>query len=230
DLRISQISAQPVFAGEPATFALSLVNDSSQPRQVVWASRADDADVTDVPAAGRANVSIEQATQRRGWMPMERTRIMTRYPAGLFFAWTWVEPDTRCLVYPQPEKSGPGLPRGTDRGTGKSERGGDEEWAGLREYQPGDPSRWVAWKAVARTGEMVTKTFAQHESERIELDYARLVELNLETRLARLTRWVLEAERAELLYTLKLPERVIGPGHGETHAHACLRALAEFKP
>lgn len=228
DLSIAQITAQPVFAGEAARFAITLVNDSSQPRPVVWATCGDSEDVTDIPAAGRANLQVEQPARERGWMSLARTRLLTRYPVGLFFAWAWIEPDTRCLVYPRPEKTGPHLPRGLDMGTGRPERAGDEEWAGLREYQAGDPSRWIAWKAMARTGEMVTKTFAQHESERIELDFSRLVELDTEQRLSRLARWILEADQADLVYTLRLPGQEIGPGAGDEHRHRCLRALAEY--
>ena len=228
DLEIIQITAQPVFAGQDVVFSVSVLNEHSQPRRVVWVDNRHGIDVADIPASGRANLSLRQPTTRRGWWPMQRTRIFTRYPAGIFQAWSWLEPDVRYLAYPQPEDNAPPLPQGGFRGSGRPERSGDEEWSGLREYQPGDPSRWIAWKAVARTDDMVTKTFAQHESQRVELDYASLVELDLEARLSRLTRWVLVANDRKLAYTLHLPGRSIGPDHGDAHAHECLRALAEF--
>ena len=59
------------------------------------------------------------------------------------------------------------------------------------------------------------------------LDYAALpASLAPEARLARLARWVLEAEAAGLRYGLTLPGAQLPPGEGEAHRRACLDALA----
>ncbi|MEM9305458.1 MAG: DUF58 domain-containing protein [Pseudomonadota bacterium] len=229
DLQITQVNAHPVHAGELATFTLTVMNDHSKPRAVIWTDSEDgDPMVTDVPGAGSVAFQTRQQTTTRGWMPMRRTRVFTRYPVGVFFSWCWLEPDARCLVYPRPEAIAPPLPRGGDRGTGRPERRGDEEWHGLREYQPGDPSRWIAWKVAARTDQMTTKTFAQHQSERIALRFDDTRGLAIEERLSRLTRWALDAHEARLEYTLELPAESIGPGRGSEHLHRCLRSLAEY--
>ena len=230
DLQITQASAVPVHAGELATFSVVIVNDHSKPRSVVWleGDRGTEPSVSDIPGSGSLALSCQQRTTERGWMPMRRARLTTRFPSGAVFAWCWLHPEARCLVYPTPEENSPPLPRGGDRGTGRPERRGDEEWHGLREYQPGDPSRSIAWKVAARTDELTTKTLAQHESQRIELRYAELGALGLEARLSRLTRWCLVATSRNREYSLVLPDRTIGPGRGPTHLHACLRALAEF--
>ena len=49
-----------------------------------------------------------------------------------------------------------------------------------------------------------------------------------EERLARLCRWVLEADEAGLAYGLRLPELIIPPGSGPTQRSQCLKALALF--
>ncbi|MDJ0654283.1 MAG: DUF58 domain-containing protein [Xanthomonadales bacterium] len=229
-LRVVQVVAPPVFYGEVARFILTLQNPSSSPRPMVWARDKQDATFTDIEANGRSDVSVEVATRRRGWLDMPRSRLTTTYPVGLFYAWTWVHPPYRCLVYPKPEVDAPPLPMGGQAGTGQPERRGDEEWAGLRDYQPGDPSRLIAWKVVARTDQMVTKTFADHRSQELHLDYSQIDGLDLERRLSRLTRWVLDADKARLRYSLKLPNQQVGPDSGELHKHQCLRALAEYQP
>lgn len=228
DLSLVEVVARPVFAGDDVRFAVTLANESSQARAVIWAESHGPADVTDIPANGKATLLVSQPTQKRGWQSMQRIRFFTRFPVGLFYAWSWSIPDARCLVYPAPEENGQPLPTGAGVGTGKPERSGDEEWSGLRDYSPGDPSRTIAWKVVARTDQMVTKTFARHESFRIELDFSTLAELDLERRLSRLARWVLDASAEGLMFTLILPTGRIGPGQGEEHKHRCLRALAEY--
>ena len=227
-LRIAHVTAEPVFMGEVAEFVVILQNPSSTARPMIWARHKQSPTFTDLAAQGRADLGIEIPAERRGWLPLPRSRLFTTYPVGLFYAWTWLAPAVRCLVYPKPEVDAPPLPRGSDRGTGQPEQRGDEEWAGLRDYQAGDPSRLIAWKVVARTDQLVTKVFADHRSEKLHLNFSQLTGLDTEQRLSRLCRWILEAEAQQLGYELILPQQTLGPGRGAKHLHECLQALAEF--
>jgi len=226
DLTISRIEAPPVYAGEKASFHLTLVNPSANMRPVVWAALDGEPESSDVPGQGRTEISVSCATQERGWLAMQRTRLFTHYPFGLCYAWVWLVPNVRCLIYPRPETDGPDLPRGSKDGTGQPEQSGDEEWAGLRDYQAGDPARSIAWKVAARSDQLVTKTFTAHQSQEIDLDYDQLIGLDKEQRIARLTHWVLEADQQGLHFALSLPNQSVGPAHGPAHRHNCLTALA----
>lgn len=228
DVQVLQVSAQPVFAGQTATFVLTLMNPSSTERPMVWGNLEGPTDFVDLPANGLAELPVCGQTQTRGWMLMRRTRLETSYPVGMFFSWAWVEPDTRVLVYPRPENHAPPLPTGDHPALGQPESKGDEEWSGLRDYQAGDPSRIIAWKVVARTDEMVSKTFADHRSEELILDFHGLQGLDTERRLSRLARWVLEADQKRLKYALSMPGETIGPAAGDQHKHRCLKTLAEY--
>ena len=61
--------------------------------------------VVDVPGGGAAEAVLAVPAARRGWLPLGRVMLETRFPLGLFRAWSYVEPDARCLVYPRPERS-----------------------------------------------------------------------------------------------------------------------------
>jgi uncharacterized protein (DUF58 family) len=94
-------------------------------------------------------------------------------------------------------------------------------------YQLSDSPRHVAWKAVARTDDMLTKQFTGQAAAELWLDFERLpAALGLEQRLSRLAGWVLAAERSGAHYGLRLPGVEIAPARGDSHAAACLRALA----
>src|SRR5438045_890755 len=98
---------------------------------------------------------------RLGWLALGRVMLETRFPLGLFRAWSYVEPEARCLVYPRPEKSSlPAASGEAASGAMRSPMPGNDDFAGLRGYQPSDSPRHVAWKAVARTDDMLTKQFA----------------------------------------------------------------------
>jgi uncharacterized protein (DUF58 family) len=111
--------------------------------------------------------------------------------------------------------------------TGDQGRGSDD-FAGLRNYHPGDSLRHVHWKALARQQGMLTKQFGGDRSEELWLDWQVLHGNDTETRLSILTRWIITAERDGLCYGLRLPGTVIPPGHGPAHRHRCLEKLALY--
>jgi uncharacterized protein (DUF58 family) len=164
---------------------------------------------------------------RRGWLRPGRFALLTRFPTGLFRAWSWLAPDWSTLVYPRPEGGavpGPDAFVANERGGQFGE--GDEDFRGLRRYQAGDPPRHLAWRLLARGQELHTKQFAGEAPSRVWLDWDALAGMDGEARIARLTRWVLDAERAGRVYGLRLPDAEIPPGQGAEHRHRCLQALA----
>jgi len=74
----------------------------------------------------------------------------------------------------------------------------------------------------------MVKEFGATASADFWLDYDSLQNLGQEQRLSRLTWWVLEAERLQLPYGLKLPDQSWRPSIGQVHRDQCLRALALF--
>jgi uncharacterized protein (DUF58 family) len=168
--------------------------------------------------------------ERRGWLPLGRVMLETRFPLGLFRAWSYVEPDARALVYPRPERTALPPPSAESASGGvRSPVPGNDDYAGLRAYQLSDSPRHVAWKAVARSNDMLTKQFSGEAAAELWLDWRHLpATLGLEARLSRLAGWVLAADAAGQPYGLRLPGCEIGPARGDRHRAACLQALALF--
>ena len=239
-LSISTGRAEPVFAGESAQFRLYLDAPGAFERPAILARhvRSGAQLVTDVPGGALAEIVLAVPAVRRGWLPLGRVMLETRFPLGLFRAWSYVEPDARCLVYPRPERS-PLPPQSADANAGanRASAPGNDDFAGLRGYQRSDSPRHVAWKAVARgdtlstrSDDMLTKQFTGEASAELWLDWQLLQgATGLEQRLSRLAGWVLAAERGGAHYGLRLPGVEIAPGRGEAHRAACLQALALYR-
>ena len=231
-LAVANGRCEPVFAGDPAQFRLHLEARAGFDRPAILARHLASGSqlVVDVPAGGEAEVVLAVPSGRRGWLPMGRVMLETRFPLGLFRAWSYVEPEARCLVYPKPERSPlPPPSADTEAGSLKRQAHGNEDFSGLRAYQPADSPRHVAWKAVARAGEMLTKQFAGEAAAELWLDWKLLPgALGVERRLSRLAGWVLVAERSGALYGLRLPGVELAPGRGEAHCAACLETLALY--
>lgn len=237
DLSVTPGRVEPVFCGAPAHFGVLLNNPTTRPRVSLQLrpTRIEPATTPehfDLPAAGQALQHVAIATTRRGWLQLPRLTLETQHPLGLIRAWSLFQPDLRGLVYPTPAPHAPGLPYGLDDLPGDSPRShGQDDFAGLRHHQLADSPRHVAWKAVARGGPWRTKTFDGGGRSTIWLDWQALpASLDIEARLSRLTRWVIDAEQAGLEYGLRIPGTTLRPAHGAPHSHACLVALALFGP
>jgi len=226
---------EPVFAGEIAHFPLTLGNDRSTPRLALeLEAEADKPVFTAIHAGENAKIAVPVSARQRGWLDLPRVRLSTRYPLGLFVAWSYLQPAMRCLVYPQPLATPLPSPSPNTQGGERTGDGGQEDFAGFRERQPADSPRHVAWKASARTAAdrpLLVKQFSGGAQVELQLDWA-LTDPGLlaEKRISQLAGWVLAAEASGDIYGLRLPGRAIPPACGAAHQRQCLEVLALFQP
>jgi len=224
--------AEPVFAGESAQFRLYLDGRAAFDRPAILARHVASGSqlVVDIPPQSTAEAVLAVPAPKRGRVALGRVMLETRFPLGLFRAWSYLEPEARCVVYPRPERS-PLPPFSGEAAAGAlhTQTPGSDDFAGLRGYHRSDSPRHIAWKAVARSEDLLTKQFAGEAAAELWLD-ARLLPagLGLEQRLSRLAGWVLAAERAGAHYGLRLPGVEIAPSRGDAHQAACLQALALY--
>jgi uncharacterized protein (DUF58 family) len=232
-LAVSAGRSEPVFAGEHAQLRLFLASRAPFDRPQILARHiASGAQrVADIGAGATVEVVVAVPAARRGWLDYGRIMLETRFPLGLFRAWSYVEPEARCLVYPRPLRSPlPAHSPDPRAGSQRAQAPGNDDYSGLRAYQLSDSPRHVAWKAAARNDDMLTKQFAGEAAAELMLDWARLpAGCAAEERLSRLAGWVLAAEREGLRYGLRLPGVEIAPDQGPAHRAACLQALALYE-
>lgn len=230
-LRLRPGRAEAVFAGEMAYFPLFVENPRSEARIALdFAFGKAPGLRTNIPPASQVSILIPYPSARRGRLDPGRITLSSRYPLGLFHAWSYPHPAFACIVYPQALDTP--LPAATliaDKGYRQGESG-QEDFSGLRERQPSDPPRHIAWKAAARDfphRPLLVKQFAGGADEELWLDWALTPStLDTETRLSILAGWVLAAEARGARYGLALPARRIAPAQGHAHRHNCLEALA----
>ncbi len=229
-LRVAAVRSEPVFAGEPAHLYLDLDNPEDRHRFAVEAALATDraGDCVDLRPERPASLALALPTRRRGWLEPPPLRIETRYPMGFFRAWSWVFPDTQCLVYPRPAQSPPPLPATGAGHSGQARRGDGDQVYGLRNYRAGDPLKHIAWRTSARHGQLYSREMESPRDSACVLDFHRLDGMDTEQRLSVLTAWVLQAEHRQLVYALVLPGRTVAPASGPAHRAECLEVLALF--
>ncbi len=220
-----------VFCGEPARYTVYVDNPRELARHTVALQLPEQKPVyADLPPGQRREIELQAPTLRRGYQPLSTLTVATRYPLGLFRAWSRIRLDMNCLVYPRPASGAQATPRGGhhDASGQTVPKSGNDDFLGHRRYLHGDSPRHVDWKAAARGRELLTKQFAHQESDEYWLDWDSLTGLDTETRLRRLCRWVLDAEAAGTRYGLRLPGQTLPINRGDAHKHRCLTALALF--
>ena len=232
-LRLSGGRAQPVFAGDLAHFPVHLENAGDAERYAIGIARGTGSPAfVDVPGRSTATVAATVAAERRGVLRPGRLTLFTRYPLGLYRAWSYLDLDLHCLVYPRPAFPAlPLPPAAASAGAGSDSGRGQEDFSGLRQYHVGDSPRHIAWKAAARDQGLLTKQFSGRAESQLWLDWSQLpVTLAIEERLSHLARWVLDAHAAGLAYGLRLPGKTVDLAAGQAHRDACLEALALYEP
>ena len=225
----------PAFAGDAAVLDVVMTSPSSA-RFGIGLRMLDAADATlawtDVPAGGQAATHVSFVPTERGRHDMPTMSAETRFPLGLFRAWTVWRPAASLLVYPKPEADAPALPAARPVAGGptssRSSDGGEIE--GVRAYRRGDPLKLVAWKkaaqALATGAELVSRDTSMSTRRELWLDWAACGSLAPEQRLSRLVAWTIAAERASAAYGLRLPGLELAPASGDAHRRQCLESLA----
>jgi uncharacterized protein (DUF58 family) len=95
-------------------------------------------------------------------------------------------------------------------------------------WRRGDSLRQVAWKKLARHGELVSREGRESARRELWLDWSQARQPDTETRLSRLAAWVLLADAQGMAYGLRLPGRELAPADGAAHRHAALAVLATW--
>ncbi len=229
-LELTFTGAEPVFAGQAIRFGIAVTNHAKSPRYGIQLYHDDAASEIMDLAAGESRVFVlPVSTSARGHVRLRRFGIRTLFPFELFRAWAWLHMDLAGLVYPKPADDAPQPPPTlVAHGHRQHDARGEEDFAGLRRYHEGDSPRHVAWKAYARSGQLLSKQFAGADTSSQWFDFDQIENPDDEARLSILTRWITDADRTGEDYGLRLPHESFEPAHGETHRRACLEALALF--
>jgi len=231
-LSIRAGAVTPAFLGDSVQFAFYFENPSRLTRyQLHLQDNANHRQTFALEPNQSSLIHLSILATQRGWLKSGRLTLFSRFPFGLFHAWTYLHFDSRALVYPKPAAPSPLPWHSSSARIGQTvSANGEDDFAGLRNYVTGDALAHVAWKALARGQALQIKQFSGVQSETLWLDWAQLPPNRTEQNLSTLTRWVIDADAANIQFGLRLPQLEISPAQGVAHRANCLRALALFGP
>ncbi len=186
--------------------------------------------VEQVPAHGVTRVELPPPKGLSG----EALRIVVRsvYPLGLFTAEAELRTSWIRRVHPKPAGDlPPPAPDFNLQGDAAvvamttARTSGGDDFAGLREWRAGDSPRHIDWRAAARGGPLMAKTWSSSLKGVVALDWNTLA-LAPAVRASQFARWMEQCENEGHPYELRLPQATIRAGLGPAHMRRCLDALA----
>ncbi|WP_330543857.1 DUF58 domain-containing protein [Aeromonas hydrophila] len=165
---------------------------------------------------------------RRGRLPLERLRVESRYPLGLFRCWTLLDLQLEGWLAPAPEYGPLRGEAATDtvgnRGQPTPASMGDFDM--LRAHQSGEPLSRVAWKQLAQGRGLLVKQFCEPGQDDTHLSLQRVGGRDLEQRLAVLAWWCDDYAKRGIPFSLTLAGQTLGPDSGANFLQRCRLALA----
>lgn len=230
-LTLASQSSPSVFCGEAACFKVHLSRCASKTHEALEFNFLDSTIThADLVVRDQEDIKVFILASKRGCFKAPRLRVATLFPLGLCRAWSVVDLNLTCVVYPKPipfdmNQFNSGATGSDDSAISKE---GSEDFYALRNYVPGDSMRSVAWKNVARGQGMQVKQFVDYVDKKLWLDWDMFYGFDVEERLSRLCYCVLKLAKTGNPFGLKLPGIEIEPDTGPEHKRKLLNALALY--
>lgn len=190
-----------------------------------------------VPAGAMHPVAVAVPARLRGALTLTSVRVGALDALAIWQASLRLDPvagtSWQVAVHPAPEPAAPPPPARPHAASGSGARRtrGDEDFAGLRPYAPGDSPRQMSWRHVARTGTLLLRETDAPGGEATVLDWNDTAGAGTgEARVSRLAAWIAALRASGRPYALRVPGLTVPVGIGEAHAERALDALAGVTP
>lgn len=253
-LRVERLSVSDAYVGRPMTIryrvrntnrlipAFALVVEEALGKEASW-KRSFAVPRTCIAHLGPGQ-SIECEAQvwpiERGVIALDDIRIWSTFPIGIAKKSVTVHPaPVEIHVRPLVVAIRDALFRradGASRSGRKSSRraGQGDEFFSIREYQPGDPIRQIAWRATARTGQILVTQPASPVPDRLRIVVALSkgsdFKANNERAISLAASIISRASKSATMVGLSVPQLncSIEPGSGRRNVERMLDSLAEI--
>lgn len=221
--------AKPVYAGDEVFFKVRLSSTNKKGNHAIQLRWQDEAwAVADIADDGEETCLVGMVADRRGLHKPGRLLIESVFPLGLMRCWTWLSFDVQALVYPKPktieETSSFYATEEEGKHTQQMIRGDD--FSGLRNYQPGDSLKHIAWKQFAKDKGLHSKDYQQGLSDERSLEWESFRHLPVEERISALCYLALQFSQKNLAFSVNIPGHKIASDSGDAHREKVLRLLA----
>jgi uncharacterized protein (DUF58 family) len=233
-ITLSFVFPREVFAHRDFTLAVHLKNNRSiLPvflMHVVVGNKSVLFPFINVRSEGIAYVSF--TFEKRGVQTVGNVYLTSAFPFSFFIRATKINATFETLVFPEPIECAVLAPQNEEwrrkGGYSASGFGDSHELAAIREYAPGDPLKYINWKATAKTGKPKTMLFSAMSQQPVVVDFDKIEIRGLEEKISCITFTILDFMNKGIPVGVCFSHRVFSPSLSEPHRFAIMRELALY--
>jgi uncharacterized protein (DUF58 family) len=185
-----------------------------------------------VEARRETSRTVNIAFASRGEYHITDVNVCSVFPFNFFIRCKPISRSFETIVFPEPRSChlmDPFEKQIKNMGEHSAGRTGyEDDLISVRDYQDGDPLKYINWKATAKTDQLKTKQFASHLSRPVTLDFAMLPMNGLEAKLSCLTYMIIRLLKNNIPVGLKLKSKLMKPNTTHNHKISMLKELALY--
>ncbi len=166
----------------------------------------------------------------RGVHLLNRIKVYSRYPFGLFYVWRFYNVSHELVVHPRPSGHAP-LPAMKQEGYYQEDsfsREMGENFHDRKAYEYGDSIRRVDWKAYARHKPLLTKIYDEGNRGALSLNLADAPD-DFEKAIQQLCQWSLLCEKSKVKYEVIAGDHSVPLGGGKKHKYQVMKLLSQLE-
>lgn len=152
------------------------------------------------------NIMSQFKPKNRGQYLINRAKITSTYPFGLWKVWMWNPVQSEAIIYPEPLGDLPVPFVAKDSGQGDSvfHEGGDD-FSDLKKYMAGDNPNHIDWRSFARGRGIQVKKFTSGGIPTVNINMNTIDESNTEKKLMQMSKWLQICEKDQIPFHFRTP-------------------------
>jgi uncharacterized protein (DUF58 family) len=234
-VEILSIKAKRVVAGEVGSFEVLVHNNSNKWRFDLLLSfvHTGESELFTLAPFEKRVIKLSSFLSLRGLYQVEKMRVYTTFPFGLFYSWSFKEVLSSFICLPKSSQENLELPHMQSHALEAGDKeaaslGGSDEFLGHINYRSGMPPKGIDWKAFARGRGKLFKQFIEYGGSRLIIDFNH-VSGNLEEKIEKVSNLIEKAEQEGAVYSFSSEAQEPIYGRGEVFKIKLLEELALYK-
>jgi uncharacterized protein (DUF58 family) len=193
----------------------------------------------DLEASRAIDQSLTFMPQDFGKYEIEKIRLASRFPFGFFYAWTQMKMPMTFYQWPNPAGSPLTIENLATTHEGENSSTASALWPSISSqtsdlilhspYSGNETFGQIDWKIVARKNLWFYKKPEILEHQLTLISDLMVKHLKKEEKLPQLSKWLVEANLSQQMFSLKIDQQQIPPQSGDQHLENCLNHLCEWE-
>lgn len=185
-----------------------------------------------IEAGKSASKHVDMTFEQRGRHTLGLISLNSAFPFNFFVRYKWYNEESSFVVFPRLQQcklfSFYEKERHSKGEYSSDTAGSDSDIISIREYVPGDPIKYINWKATARTGELKTKELSSLTFQPVIIDFSTVDIENTEEKISCVTYAIVQLIKKNIPIGLRLGSIFFSPSASCSHRTNLLTELALY--